>query len=171
MFTLLSAIVAISSASSNITESIVKSDSIIIAEQMQQWHLNSVEKCYRNACNTGLVIPNQAQLFTVETIANTNTTPFITWFDQNTGWIMTHPNDVIMNRTNFAYGSLSAELSMLNKDLTTHLGNWDAKQNKVKYFYHSEFASDLTIFITTHPNFDDFEDGSPILISHIAPGD
>ena len=163
IFTLLSTIVAFNSAPSNITESIDESNSTIIAEQMQQWHQNAVEKCYRSTCNTGFVLPNQAHLFTE------NTTPFITWFDLTTGWIMTHPSNDSMNKANIAYGNLTAELSVLNKDLTTHLGIWDTKHHNVNYFNHAEFAPKLTIFMATHPNFDNLEDGSPLLISHIAP--
>lgn len=163
IFTLLSTIVALNSAPSNITESINSSNSMIIAKQMQQWHLNAVEKCFRSICNTGFVIPNQAHL------SNVDKTPFITWFDLTTGWIMTHPSNDSINRANIAYGNLSAALSVLNKDLTTHLGNWDTKHHKINYFYHTEFAPKLTIFMATHPNFDNLKDGSPLLISHIAP--
>ena len=169
IFTLLSTIIAFNSAPSAITESIDESNSMIVAEQMQQWHLNAVEKCYKSACNTGFVIPNQAHLSNIDTKISEATTPFITWFDLTTGWIMTHPSNDSMNRANIAYGSLSAELSMLNKDLTTHLGIWNAKHHKVNYFYHTEFAPKLTILMATHPNFDNLEDGIPLLISHIAP--
>ena len=169
IFTILSTIVAVNSAPSTITERIDESNSMIIAEQMQRWHLDAVEKCYRSACNTGFVIPNQTHISNVDTKINENATPFETWYDLTTGWIMTHPSNDSINRANIAYGNLSAELSELNKDLTTHLGNWNTEHHKVNYFYHTEFVPKLTLFMATHPNFENLEDGSPLLISHIAP--
>ncbi len=165
VFTLLGSIIVYQSASLKIEEVISGTDSTIIAEHMHLWHQNAVEQCIETNCRTGFVNPEQF----VKEISVDSSNSFVTWFDQATGWIMTHPSIKLIKSGKIANGNLTAELSILNQDRTFQLGTWNTQDNAVKYLSYMEFSPKLTIFMASYPSINDLQDGSPLLISHIVP--
>ena len=165
VFTLLSAIIVYQSASLKMAEATSDMDPTIIAEQMQLWHQNAVEQCLDTNCSTGFV--NPVQIAKENSIEDSSS--FITWFDQATGWIMTNPSNNLIKSGKVGNGTLTAELGVLNRSQTFQLGTWDAQDNAVKYLSYTEFSPKLTLFMASHPIIDNLQDGSPLLISHIVP--